>query len=569
MVQIVKVIMKKINKKLLILILSLVLLLLGMGNKISADALPTNQTSVEIRITNNGVPIIHTSYSAMNIEHAYEQIKSGEISEKVRNSAAWLLASQNTNSNDANEIVLSNGQKIGKGITHTDDEMNSIISGLMNVDKLSLISEINQSNVRVPFLNPEHVVYKFTNSDGSAKANIEQGYTLILDNSNNLVKLVRIQDASQKVGIDLANMDSKIKFTADSKLNDLATNFGQYVVGTNQKFSFNLSIDKETWKQAGNINLVLPPKSNLSFDSIKVLTNSDAVSMVTNPALSDAMVFNSSSPVVAANIILNPTQSDILLSVTVHVNLEGNNIGTSNPMHTSMQAVTVNKDGSSSIASTPNLVMAGANFAMTRENVTQFAQGGEFVLARTLENSYQVYGINGKWNKVDNLEELQNSDSLILKGGNRYVLGSEKSQKIPLDVSKFNFSEKNSRKINKSLIQILGLAQGEDYFLYRVDNNSPSNSDRIFKFSIFSRNYFSPNNSLMTNNSLNNPTKPLVGIVGQIPDYVAGANEYNNISLDSSKDNINKNKLSIFGGIGIVGVLVLLVSILIVKQRWL
>ncbi|WP_270220382.1 hypothetical protein [Lactococcus lactis] len=561
--------MKKINKKLLILILSLVLLLLGMGNKISADALPTNQTSVEIRITNNGIPIIHTSYSAMNIEHAYEQIKSGEISEKVRNSAAWLLASQNTNSNDANEIVLSNGQKIGKGITHTDDEMNSIISGLMNVDKLSLISEINQSNVRVPFLNPEHVVYKFTNSDGSAKANIEQGYTLILDNSNNLVKLVRIQDASQKVGIDLANMDSKIKFTADSKLNDLATNFGQYVVGTNQKFSFNLSIDKETWKQAGNINLVLPPKSNLSFDSIKVLTNSDAVSMVTNPALSDAMVFNSSSPVVAANIILNPTQSDILLSVTVHVNLEGNNIGTSNPMHTSMQAVTVNKDGSSSIASTPNLVMAGANFAMTRENVTQFAQGGEFVLARTLENSYQVYGINGKWNKVDNLEELQNSDSLILKGGNRYVLGSEKSQKIPLDVSKFNFSEKNSRKINKSLIQILGLAQGEDYFLYRVDNNSPSNSDRIFKFSIFSRNYFSPNNSLMTNNSLNNPTKPLVGIVGQIPDYVAGANEYNNISLDSSKDNINKNKLSIFGGIGIVGVLVLLVSILIVKQRWL
>lgn len=561
--------MKKINKKLLILILSLVLLLLGMGNKISADALPTNQTSVEIRITNNGVPIIHTSYSAMNIEHAYEQIKSGEISEKVRNSAAWLLASQNTNSNDANEIVLSNGQKIGKGITHTDDEMNSIISGLMNVDKLSLISEINESNVRVPFLNPEHVVYKFTNSDGSAKANIEQGYTLILDNSNNLVKLVRIQDASQKVEIDLANMDSKIKFTADSKLNDLATNFGQYVVGTNQKFSFNLSIDKETWKQAGNINLVLPPKSNLSFDSIKVLTNSDAVSMVTNPALSDAMVFNSSSPVVAANIILNPTQSDILLSVTVHVNLEGNNIGTSNPMHTSMQAVTVNKDGSSSIASTPNLVMAGANFAMTRENVTQFAQGGEFVLARTLENSYQVYGINGKWNKVDNLEELQNSDSLILKGGNRYVLGSEKSQKIPLDVSKFNFSEKNSRKINKSLIQILGLAQGEDYFLYRVDNNSPSNSDRIFKFSIFSRNYFSPNNSLMTNNSLNNPTKPLVGIVGQIPDYVAGANEYNNISLDSSKDNINKNKLSIFGGIGIVGVLVLLVSILIVKQRWL
>lgn len=561
--------MKKINRKLLILIFNLILLLFGMGAKISANTLPTNQTDVEIKITNNGVPIIHTSYSAMNIEQAYEQIKSGEISEKVRNSTAWLLATQNTNSEGVNTITLSNGQKIGEGITHTDDEMNSIISGLMNVDNLSLINEINQSNTKIPFLNPEHVVYKFTNKDGRAKAKIEQGYTLILDNSNSLVKLVKVQGVSQNVKIDLANMDSKIKFTADNKLNDLATNFGQYVVGTNQKFSFNLSINKEAWEQAGNINLVLPPKSNLSFDSIKVLNNSDAVSIVTNPTLSDAMVFNSSSPVVAANIILNPTQRDILLSVTVHVNLEGNNIGTSNPMHTSMQAVTVNKDGSSSIASTPNLIMVGANFAMTRENVTKFAQGGEFVLARSLENSYQVYGINRKWNKVDSLEELQNSDSLILKGGNRYVLGSEKPQKIPLDVSKFNFSEKNSRKINKSLIQILGLAQGDNYFLYRVDNNSSSNSDRIFKFSIFSRNYFSPNNSLMTNNSLNTPSKPLVGIVGQIPDYVAGANEYNNISLDSSKDNLNKNKLSIFGGIGIIGVLVLLASILIVKQRWL
>ncbi|PEF14987.1 hypothetical protein CON87_32045, partial [Bacillus cereus] len=91
---------------------------------------------------------------------------------KARSSAAWILASQNTNSTTNNGVIaLSNGQKIGQGITHTDEEMSSIISGLINVDNLSLISEINQSNTTVPFLNPEHVIYKFTNSKGLAKAN--------------------------------------------------------------------------------------------------------------------------------------------------------------------------------------------------------------------------------------------------------------------------------------------------------------------------------------------------------------------------------------------------------------
>lgn len=561
---------KKINKKLLILICTIALVFLGIENKVSANTLPPKQTSVELKVTNNGTPVIHTSYSAMNIDRAYKEIKNGKISLKARNSAAWILAAQNTNSaSDDGVITLGSGQKIGQGITHTDEEMRSIIYGLINVDNLSLLSEINQSNTTISFFNPEHVIYKFTNKNGVAKANIEQGYTLILDNNNKFIKLSKIQNASEKVVIDLANIDDKIKFTADSKLNDLSTNFGQYVVGTNQKFSFNLSINKDMWQQAGNINLVLSPKSNLSFDAIEVLKNNDAVTVVTNPTLSDTMVFNSSEPVVAANIALNATQSDILLRVTVHVNLEGNNISTNEPIQTSLQAIAVNKDGSSSIASTPNLNIAGVNFAMTEKNATEFAQGGKFILAKSKGSAYEVYGKDNKWHQFANLNDIQTSDSLILEGGHRYILGNEQPQKIPLNVLRFNFNEKRSEKINKSLIQLLGLAQGDNYLLYRIDtDNHSSKSNRTFKFSIFSRSYFSPNNSLMVDNSINNPKEPLAGIAGQIPDYVAGANEYNNVGLDGSKEDLNKSKLSIFGGVGIVGVLIILATILIVKQRW-
>ncbi|CAM3079056.1 hypothetical protein LAHI110946_03510 [Lactococcus hircilactis] len=560
----------KINKKVLFLICILILMLLGMKNKVNAVTVSSNLTNVELQVTNNGVPAIHSSYSAMNIERAYQEIKDGKISEKAINSAAWILASQNTNSgSNKDTITLSDGQKIGQGVTHTDEEMSAIISDLINVDNLSLISEINQSNTTVPFLNPEHVIYKFTNDKGIARAAIEQGHTLILDNDRKFIKLVKIQNNSEKVFIDLANTDSEIYFKADSKLNDLATNFGQYVVGTNQKFSFNLSISKTMWKQAGSINLVLPPKSNLSFDSIKVLDNQDAVAIVTNPALSDTLVYNSSEPVIAASISLNATQENILLRVTVHVNLEGNNVSTNKPITTSMQAISVNKDGSSSTASTPNLVIAGANFAMTKEKTTHLAQGGTFLLAKAVGNYYEIYGKNQKWNKFEHLENLPISKCLVLEGGNRYILGAKSPQSIPLDVSRFNFNEKKSEEINKSVIQIIGLAQGNHYFLYRINTNQQfTTSDRSFKFSIFSRSFFSPNNSLMVDNSINHPTHPLIGISGEIPDYNAGVNEYNNISLDGSKQDQKNNSIYIFAAVSGVCVLALILSVVIAIQKW-
>ena len=57
---------KKINKYLLILISAITLAFLGVGNKVSANTLPLNQASVELKVTNNGTPVNHTSYSAMN-----------------------------------------------------------------------------------------------------------------------------------------------------------------------------------------------------------------------------------------------------------------------------------------------------------------------------------------------------------------------------------------------------------------------------------------------------------------------------------------------------------------------
>ena len=369
---------KIINKKLLILICAIALVFLGMGISASADALPPKQTSVELKVTNNETPVIHTSYSAMNIDRAYQEIKNGEISLKARNSSAWISATQNTNSeSNTGVITLSNGQQIGQGITHTDEEMGSLISGLINVDNLSLLSEINQSDTTVPFLNPDHLVYKFTNKNGEAKADIEQGYTLIFDNNNNFINLSKLENASEKIVIDLANIDNKMKFTPDSDLKPLATNFGRYIVNANEKISFTLSISKDMWRRAEFVNLNLPSKSNLSLDSIELLEGNDAVEIITNSSLDDAKAYSSVVPTTAVTLVLheNENENDILLRVTVHVNLEGHAIGSNKLVNTSLRAVSLNRDGSSNTTATPKLKITGINFAMTKKNATEFAQG--------------------------------------------------------------------------------------------------------------------------------------------------------------------------------------------------
>lgn len=559
------------NKKIVALICIMVLVFLGITTKTKANTLPPNHTNVELKVTNNGTPVIHTSYSAMNIDRAYQEIKNGTISLAARSSEVWILAAKNTNSvSEDGVIMLSNGQKIGQGITHTDDEMSSIISELIKGNHLPLISVINQSDTSVPFLNPERVVDEFTNKSGKGKAVLVQGYTLILDTNDNFLKLIEVKGDSQKIVINCANIDRQVKFSVDEQLDALATNFGGYVVGTNQKISFNLSINKEVWEQAEGIDLVLPPKSNLAFDAIEVLENNDAVTVVTTPESSDAREENYTKPVVVAHLTLNPTQNDIRLRITVHVALSDNNVTTSEPIQASMHAITRNKDSSSNRTLTPTLIVAGANFAMTEKNATQFAQGGKFVLAKSMREGYEIYGNDQQWHQIDDLKAIKSSDALILEGGKRYVLGSEQAQKIPLILSKFSYSKKNSEKINKSLIQILGLEQGNHYFLYRVDREAKaSQADNLFKFSIFSRNYFSSNNTLEVENSINYPTEPLVAIASQIPDHVAGANEYNSLGLDGSKEALNKHKLSIFVGLGLIIALVLTTSIgLIAQGRW-
>lgn len=71
----------------------------------------------------------------------------------------------------------------------------------------------------------------------------------------------------------------------------------------------------------------------------------------------------------------------------------------------------------------------------------------------------------------------------------------------------------------------------------------------------------------MVDSSINNPTNPLIGLSGQIPDYAAGNNEYSNLTLDGSRQEWKVEQIYIVATISIMVIIILVVVILIVRHR--
>ena len=71
----------------------------------------------------------------------------------------------------------------------------------------------------------------------------------------------------------------------------------------------------------------------------------------------------------------------------------------------------------------------------------------------------------------------------------------------------------------------------------------------------------------MVDNSINNPTNALIGLTGQIPDYVPGNNEYSNLPLDGSGQERKGAQIYIVLAISIMVIIILVVAISIVNYR--
>ncbi|MDG6141873.1 surface protein [Lactococcus formosensis] len=487
-----------------------------------------------INVSNNGTPLIKTSFNALNVEVALQKIKSGEFSQKFLEGGAWKTFLQNAPEwmrVQGNEVTFANGLKFGPGIQLNEKDARTVINSILISNGKPIISELNLETENIPespvaFYQPGKYTNKFTNQEGVAETFLSKGLTAILDARSNYIKLIDIQNAGQTFTIDLDNTSPDLTFKLESATAKEKTNFGQYVISLDQDLVYHLLIKKELLKSTDSVTLSLPANSQLVIDTVE--SSNPNVTITPNKLAFDITTANSPTSIVAATIgFADDLNQDLDVVVKGHMNKTLISESNSPNLNLGVKATTNQMGNGVELASTPNLVTSGINFAMIDGQKLSLESGAEYVLGREVEGKKEIYMPSGSWEAVNQLDSDTASKGEILKGGQRYIIASE-NKEIPLATARFNFDLKQNQEINKSLIQIFGLSKGEKYFLYQTKaaQNYEGNS-KINYFNVDYINHVSNNGAFLSESTISNSQVALPTLNGKLPDFSAGVNEYN------------------------------------------
>ncbi|TNU79084.1 surface protein [Lactococcus lactis subsp. lactis] len=512
-----------------------------MAIPVSATTKQSDQVLTKIEVKNNGVPVINTSYSALNIEGALEKVESGEFSQQFLESSAWKDFLQNAptwmNVED-NAIIFENGLKFGLNIKNNEVDAKRIITSILVSNGQEVIDELNKDMEGnkvspIPFYQPGKITNKFTNQSGIAETFLSPGLTAILDANLNYVKLVEINSNPQKLNIDLGNTSKNLKFNLEGNYSTQKTNFESYVVSLNQGIEYHLLINKELAQSTNTVNVTIPANSQLVIDSIA--TDNLSAILNTNKVAFNPSSSNNSQPMVVATIGFDKNlTSDIMVVIKAHMNMQLISSASLPSLNLGMTAVTTQMGSGVDTATTPKLVTSGINFAMVDGKSDKLATGAEYLLTREGKGKKEVYLQDNSWGEVDNLESTGLAQGKVIKGGQRYIIGFGETG-IPLALNRFNFNSKESEKLNRSLIQLYGLSKGYKYSLYQItEAKGFTIKDKVHDFKIDYENLVSPNGTFLVKSSISNASTPIPSLNSLIPDFSSGVNEYNALLVSDS-----------------------------------
>lgn len=517
------------------------ILLLSIAIPVSATTKQSDQVLTKIEVKNNGVPVINTSYSALNIEGALEKVESGEFPQQFLESSAWKDFLQNAptwmNVED-NVVIFENGLKFGSNIKNNEVDAKRIITSILVSNGQAVIDELNKDMEGnkvspIPFYQPGKITNKFTNQSGIAETFLTPGPTAILDANLNYIKLVEINSNSQKLNIDLGNTSKNLKFNLEGNYSTQKTNFESYVVSLNQGIEYHLLINKELAQSTNTVNVTIPANSQLVIDSIA--TDNLSAILNTNKVAFNPSSSNNSQPMVAATIGFDKNlTSDITVVIKAHMNMQLISSASLPSLNLGMTAVTTQMGSGVDTATTPKLVTSGINFAMVDGKSDKLATGAEYLLTREGKGKKEVYLQDNSWGEVDNLESTGLAQGKVIKGGQRYIIGFGETG-IPLALNRFNFNSKESEKLNRSLIQLYGLSKGYNYSLYQItEAKGFTIKDKVHDFKIDYENFVSPNGTFLVKSSISNASAPIPSLNSLIPDFSSGVNEYNALLVSDS-----------------------------------
>ncbi|MBD5854203.1 hypothetical protein [Lactococcus lactis] len=543
-----------------LIILCFALLIISIGSKVLVKADSSQQATIKLRVTNNGVPQINAVYSSNNLDTVYQKIISGDISKEDTLSSNWKniqsKAQPDPSKTDSDVIQFSNGIAIGPGISHSAADALSTLTYILRMGGFPLLVELNGETDSILFHQPgkSRLSNNFTDKQGEAVALVQKGLNAIMTRDGSYQTLVNVSKNNQVITLDTANIDNRLSLSLEENSGVEKTTFDKYVVesGSGNLLTFKLKLSKG-FNQNGGV-FILSSTSNLIITSVEAPDSVDGfeVSSVEETGATSAV-----NP--KRQLTIPPLSEDTTITIRAYVTPTSVKDAPTGGSRLEVQGTDDN--GVDVSATSPAVVLAGANFVMTKSSGTELDTGGEYVLGKKQSDGYEIYSATNGWVTIQNFNDIDLSQVTVMRGGQQYSIGNPQSLPVPVTTSRFNFKSDINEKINQSLIQIIGLAQSKNYFLYPVNNTKGV----LTYFSVFAKFKIGKNGELLTENSLGNAENQNFSINTTIPDFQTGVNEYNVLTDSENNLSVVKTWRQIILPIVLFCLLIGLIGLVLVK----
>ncbi|MFM2783306.1 hypothetical protein NGL45_01435 [Lactococcus lactis] len=495
-------------------------------------------TEVEVTFTSNGTPAGLQTMFTQNIQVAYEKIKSGNFTSEDLSSNGWTQVAQNF-PHTQNTISLSNGVDIGLNVKHTNQEARDIISFLYQESYKALVNQLNGSETEtsiIKFNVPGNKGRNYTDNKGRGEAKAYAGLNVIMDLQQNFVTFIDVKSNPSEFKVDVQNKDDRVSLTLVNVNPSAKTAPSEYTVEYNQDLEYVLKVDKSLLKNGTRVQF--NPMASIVIDKVSIPYTTAEVLSTANPD-------GTYSPLQTYTIDLPASTTDAEVTITAHLAPEVYNPVSQNQIkaYAALNAsfnIVAAANGPIVNYTIPcvsdNITTSGINFAITDPEKNVLVDGGEYVLGKIENGEKYIYDKKAQWTRISELSNLEYSEYQPVTGGYQYIIGLNQNPVIPLNTTRYSFDASKDSQVNKGLIQLRGLSPEAEYFLYqKVAPKGYSKINHQQEFTIFNKTILSTNNSWITNNSIGFAEHQSFKINSQIPDYAAGKNEYNTLSVTEKK----------------------------------
>ncbi|QDK70483.1 hypothetical protein [Lactococcus protaetiae] len=407
--------MRKKQRTLKLVILSVVLLiLLGIKeNKFKAESL--SRVSIQLKATNNGVPLNNAVYSAYNLDNAYQRIINGDITEEDTATANWKSLQRQIQPDDSKVnpqvIKFADGLSIGAGIKNSTANAQAVMADILREGGLPVLENLNGGADNNLFHQGERgrMSNYFTDKSGEAVATVPMGLTAIISGNGNFQKLVTISQDNQVVKVDSANIDDRLSLSLETNNRVEKTNFGRYVAesGPNIPLVYDLKISKNFNIFGSIINL----NSTVNLVIMSVTAPSDVegieiTSMDTNGDIAGGIMQQIKIPHLTHDITLK-IKAYIMATSTKDIPSKGSGLSVSG----------IDTLGNNVVAQSPTLLLTGANFVMINSETNELVNGEKYILGKKQGAGYQIYSEQKGWLEVKQVDAVTISHGTPLQGG--------------------------------------------------------------------------------------------------------------------------------------------------------